>query len=71
MNTLVPAANIQAAYVAGLAMIGLQHALSAYGYSLPPDIANGLSAFVTVLVAHAWDVLTAVPSTAAPAQPVK
>lgn len=58
MSNLLPAQNIQAAAVAGVIMTTLQHALSTYGYSLSPDVANGLTALVTVLVAHAWDVLT-------------
>lgn len=59
MQNLAPESNIQAAYVAGIVMAAGQHVLSAYGYSLPPDIATSLTAFVTVLVAHVWDILTA------------
>lgn len=69
MADFKPAQNVQAAIVAGALVTAAQHALSAYGYTLSPDVANGLTAFVTVLVAHVWDVCTGQNAPCAPAPP--
>lgn len=58
MTNLTPAANVQAAAVAGLLVTGLEHILSLHGITLTPDIANGLTALSAVLVAHIWDMVT-------------
>lgn len=58
MANVTPAANVQAAAAAGLLVTGLEHALSAHGITLSPDIANGLTALAAVLVAHVWDMVT-------------
>ena len=58
MTNLTPAANVQAAAVAGLLITVLEDVLSRHGVTLSPDIANGLTAFAAILVAHLWDMLT-------------
>lgn len=58
MTNLTPAANVQAAAAAGLLVTGLEHVLSAHGITLTPDVANGMTAFAAVLVAHVWDMVT-------------
>lgn len=58
MNPLTIAPNVQAAAVAGMLIELLEHFLSGYGYSLPPDMGNALTGLVAVIVAHGWDVLT-------------
>lgn len=58
MTNITPAANIQAAAAAALIITVLEDILSRHGVTLSPDIANGLTAFAAVLVAHVWDVIT-------------
>lgn len=58
MTNLTPAANVQAAAAAGLLVTGLEHVLSLHGITLTPDVANGMTAFAAVMVAHLWDVMT-------------
>ncbi len=58
MQKLTPAANVQAAALAGLIITVLEDLLARHGVTLTPDVANGLTAFAAVLVAHVWDVIT-------------
>lgn len=58
MTNITPAANVQAAAAAGLIITLLEDVLSRHGVTLSPDIANGLTAFAAVMVAHVWDMLT-------------
>lgn len=67
MPSFKPAANVQAAAIAGIIVTTLEDVLSRHGITLSPDIANGLTAFAAVLVAHAWDVITG-QNTPQPAQ---
>lgn len=58
MANLIPASNLQAAAVAGAIVTIVQHFVVSQGGEISPDIANALTALVTVLVAHLWDVVT-------------
>lgn len=58
MQNLTPAANVQAAALAGVIITVLEDVLARHGVTLTPDVANGLTAFAAVLVAHVWDVIT-------------
>ncbi len=56
---LKPAANLVAGGIAGTVVaVGAHYAKVTYNLQLTPDIADGLTYSVAVIVAHVWDVLT-------------
>ena len=67
MQNLAPQNNVMAGYAAGLIVAGLNHGLTvSYGMQIPPDVSVGLTALVTALVPHLYDVLVPAEPLAAP-----
>jgi hypothetical protein len=57
-GNFAPDKNLQCAALAGvLTTIGV-HVLGRYGIEVTADESAGLVGFVTLLIAHAWDMLT-------------
>ena len=57
MQKLLPETNVLFAYIGGLIAAVLLHYAGKFGYTVPPDVALGLPAGITAVIAHGIDVV--------------
>jgi hypothetical protein len=55
---MLPALNVQCAAAAAFLMGIALHVLASHGITYPPDVANGMTGFVAILIAHICDMAT-------------